>query len=155
MYFGFRVSRMACWLVRYLEPVRSMGRGFIKEFARDRSGAVLVEFAFVLPLFLLLTFGAVAWGYTISISDAMFDAARQGARELAVGTSDETAAAASTQAVLANWPSTSFTVVAEDTTTTGTNDVKVTVSTTNLFVSMFPFVPMPADLQAEVTMRRE
>lgn len=123
-------------------------------FVRDTAGAVLLEFAFVLPLFLLMFFGAITWGYTMSINDAMFDAARQAARELSVRTSNETQAAASAQSVLSNWPTT-FAVTAQDTNTTGTDNVRVLVTTNNVFADMFPFIPLPEEMSAVVVMRKE
>ena len=126
----------------------------LQDFAQDTSGAVLVEFAFVLAILLLLIFGAISWSYSMSVSDAMFDAARQGARELAVGTSNTSQAEASVQSVLSIWP-TSFSVTAEDSAATGSDDVRVTVTTSNVFASLVPFVPLPEQLRAEVTMRKE
>lgn len=108
----------------------------------------------VLPLFFLLLFGSIGWGYSLTIYDSMFDAARQAARELAVGRSTEVAAAASAATLLDNWPN-AFLITAEDVATTGTNDVRVVVSTPNAFATIFPFISLPEDLSAEVIMRKE
>jgi Flp pilus assembly protein TadG len=51
---------------------------------RDR-GAVAVEFALVLPLFLLLIFGIVQYGWTFYQTQETAQAAREGARIAAVG----------------------------------------------------------------------
>ena len=64
----------------------------MKRFKRDEEGAALVEFAICLPFLLLILFAIVSWGYSLTLMDAMYDAAREGARELSVGESDETQA---------------------------------------------------------------
>lgn len=125
-----------------------------REFCRNTSGAALVELAISLPILILFLFGMISWGYTLSLADSMYDAARQAARELSVGTSNESQARASALANLALW-SADFTVTAEDSNTTGTDDVRVTVVTTNLFASLLPFVPMPTNLTAQAIMRKE
>ena len=50
---------------------------------RDR-GAVAVEFALVLPLFLLLVLGGIDWGYYFFASQVVANAAREGARAAAL-----------------------------------------------------------------------
>lgn len=136
------------------DKVFTNSRRALRRFGKNTTGAVLVEFAFVLPLVLLFLFGSIAWGYTLSVGDTMFDAARQAARELAVGTSTESGAQASALDLLSIWPAT-FEVDAQDITSTGTDDVLVVVTTTNVFAAMLPFVPLPENLRAEVTMRKE
>jgi Flp pilus assembly protein TadG len=125
-----------------------------RRLLREDDGAALVEFAVVLPLLLLLFFGTITWGGTLALMDNMYDAARQAARQLSVGTASEAAAAANATAYLSTWPN-SFTVTAQDTGTTGTDDVRVTVATANPFAGMFTNVVVIPDLQATVTMRKE
>ena len=126
----------------------------LTRFVHDTSGAVLVEFALILPLLLLLLFGSITWSYSMSLNDAMFDAARQGARALSVGSATEAQAQGAALAVLVDWPVT-FTATAEDTGSTGTEDVRVVVSTDNPMATLFAFVPLPATVRAEVVMRKE
>ena len=47
---------------------------------RRRSGNALLDLAFVLPILLMLTFGAVEYGYALYIKHALQGAAREGAR---------------------------------------------------------------------------
>ena len=58
--------------------------GMFKRFRREDDGAALVEFEIVLPLLLLILFSILAWGYSLSLLDAMYSAARQTAREVSV-----------------------------------------------------------------------
>ncbi len=127
---------------------------FTRRFRVDQSGAALVEFAVVLPMLLLIMLGTFIWGYTISLNDSMFDAARQAAREMAVGVSNEAQAAASAANLLSAWPTT-FTITAEDIDTTGTQDVRVVITTDNVFANFVPFVPTLDEMRAEVVMREE
>lgn len=129
-------------------------REAFKRFGDDTSGAVLVEFAFVLPIFLIMLFAAVGWGITLTLNDAMYDAARQAARELAVGVSTETQARSSAETLLSIWGP-NFTVVAQDVATTGSEDVRVQVTTPNVLAQALPFIPLPDDLSAVVVMRKE
>src|SRR5215204_1026175 len=45
-----------------------------------RSGNALLDLAFVLPILLMLTFGAVEYGYALYVKHALQGAAREGAR---------------------------------------------------------------------------
>ncbi len=81
-------------------------------------GATLVELAIVIPMLLLMLMGTLVWGYSLSLTATMYDAARQGARQLSVGSGTEASAEAAMSAFLADSPQ-SFTVVAQDTGTTG------------------------------------
>jgi Flp pilus assembly protein TadG len=123
-------------------------------YLRNRSGAVLVEFAMVIPIVLLLLFSQIAFGTILLMNDSMYDAARQAARELAVGTVDEAGAVTKANTLLASWPTT-FNVTAQDTATTGTNDVRVQIALPLSTFYMTDFIPGLANLNATVVMRKE
>lgn len=126
----------------------------ISSFIRDERGAALVEFAVVLPFLLITLFAMISWGYSLTLVDTMYDAARKAAREMAVGAATEVQAVASAKASLTQWPQ-EFNVVAQDVKTTGNNDVRVTVTTTNLFEFMRPIVRALPPMTATVVMRKE
>ena len=128
--------------------------GALRHYCRDDKGAALVEFAIVTPVFLLMLSGVIVWGYSLSLTSAMYDAARQGARQLSVGAGTEASVEASMATFLANWPQ-SFTFNAQDTASTGTDDVIVTITTANVLGDMFTLVPSMGGLTAVVTMRKE
>lgn len=48
---------------------------------RDERGAAAVEFALILPIFLILLFGIIDFGYMINRSSIINNAARDGVRE--------------------------------------------------------------------------
>ncbi len=49
----------------------------------------MVEFAIVLPFFLMLVLGAIDWGWFFMVQDAVSNAAREGARAAIVGDDGE------------------------------------------------------------------
>jgi len=52
--------------------------------ARGRDGAAMVEFAIVLPVFLLITWGVIDFGRLFFTSNSLANATREGARYAAV-----------------------------------------------------------------------
>ena len=75
-------------------PLRAARRG------RSTSGQAAVEFALVLPIVIIMTFGLVVVGIAVRNELAVELAAREGARAAAVSASPATAAsAAATRAV--------------------------------------------------------
>ena len=119
-------------------------------FVRREDGAALAEFAIVLPLLMLILFSILSWGYSLTLLDSMYDAARQGARQASVGELTVAQARVATRNELqSRWPNT-FTVTA----TQVGNDITVNVTTDNFFQVM-AFIPALPPLEAEVVMRRE
>jgi Flp pilus assembly protein TadG len=92
-----------------------------------------VEFALVVPLFLLLVFGIVDFSRAFSVQAALADAAAEGTRTLAIGgTVAQGRAAADAILATAVWPVTvsyPVTVVCVPTATPGTTRASMTVST--------------------------
>ena len=56
---------------------------------RDQQGAAAVEFALILPIFLLMLFGIMDFGYMINRSSIVNNAARDGARQASLGESED------------------------------------------------------------------
>jgi Flp pilus assembly protein TadG len=117
--------------------VLKMGlKGIRKSLTRDSRGSSAVELVFAIPMLLLLVFGMIQFGFIFFVWNDMENAAREGARRLAVDDSiTETAAKDVVEAWLVNWPAT-FTVTActitadsaSQSTCTGDDEVSVTVS---------------------------
>lgn len=61
----------------------------LKSFFFDKKGQALIEFAFVIPLLLLLLFGIVEFGRIFGAELVVTYSAREGARAGAVGSTDE------------------------------------------------------------------
>ena len=110
--------------------------GSRKTLARDSRGSAAVELVFALPMLLLLLFGMIQFGFIFFVWNDMENAAREGARRLAVDSSiTEAAAKTRVEAWLVTWPTT-FSVTActiatktaAPATCTGDDEVSVTVS---------------------------
>jgi Flp pilus assembly protein TadG len=64
----------------------------VRRFARDAEGAVVVEFALILPLFVIFVFAVMEFARAYQAMNAVISAAREGARVAAVAP-DPTSAA--------------------------------------------------------------
>jgi Flp pilus assembly protein TadG len=49
--------------------------------AKTRSGVAAVEFALVVPIFLLLVFGIIEFGRALMVQQVLVNASREGARQ--------------------------------------------------------------------------
>ena len=79
-------------LLRRLIPARSAALGrprpvrrFLRAVHRDCRGGPAIEFAFIVPVLIILLAGIIQFGYALFIQNNMTNAAREGARSLAVG----------------------------------------------------------------------
>jgi Flp pilus assembly protein TadG len=63
----------------------------LRSFRQGESGAELIEFALVLPLFLLVTAGIIDFGFVFQQYNVITNAAREGARLAAVPNSSQDA----------------------------------------------------------------
>jgi Flp pilus assembly protein TadG len=117
-------------------------------------GAAAVEFALVLPLFLLLLLGTVDFARAFHIQLTLSDAAAQGARTLAVGSTEAAARSAADAALASTLVSPSevtypTAVTCPTTAAAGTATASMTVATTN-----FQFLtPLIGSMFGTVTIR--
>ncbi len=121
--------------------------------ARSRSGAAAAEFAFVLPVLLLLMFGTFQTGLLMFSYNKMINAARDTARAMAVCTiTDSTTATNQVLKNLPAWvPASGWTI-----TPTFGSDVSVSVSVDPRKAAVISYVPFSfGTLTAAVTMRKE
>jgi Flp pilus assembly protein TadG len=118
--------------------------------ARSRSGAAAVEFAIVLPIFLMILFGIIQFGSLMFLHGNMLNAARDTVRRMSVGELTAATAPAHAQTYLADWGLT-FTVAAND---VGDVSVQISVPTADAAIVNFP-VTWPGNLVADATMRPE
>ncbi len=125
---------------------------------RDERGAAAIEFAFVIPVLLLILTGIIQLGALLFLQSNMGDVARDTARRLAVG--EITAAEAPSYAVgkLVSWGGT-FTVTAAmpDPNDPNDRDITVRVSVPIADVSLVDIVGVfqTGDITAGSTMRQE
>lgn len=76
---------------------------------REERGAAAVEFALIMPIFLLLLFGIIDFGYMINRSSVINNAARDAVREASLG-GNETQVRAAANASLNGVPRATVTV---------------------------------------------
>ena len=119
---------------------------------RDR-GASAVEFAFVLPLLLLIVFGIIEFGRAYQVKVQLTGSVREGARELALGGS----AAEVQQAVIDAAPGLNPPLTAANITMTpcpaGGADGNATVTISYDLSTLTPLVPGSIDLDVTGVMR--
>lgn len=78
-------------------PLRQSSTRRVGRTPRER-GAVMVEFALILPVFVALVFGIISYGYMLSYRQALGQAASEGARAAAVVPSGMSTAQKTTRA---------------------------------------------------------
>jgi len=127
----------------------------IRRRRRREAGAVAVEFALVLPIFLALVLGIAEMGRAFNIQVSLSEAARQASRYAAVHCSEKSYSVSDAQAAgVSAAPSVALTNANITVSYTGTgtcadgNDVSVSVSYTTPWMTGFPnLIPgMPASL---------
>jgi Flp pilus assembly protein TadG len=122
----------------------------------EEKGAVAVEFAIILPLFLVLVFGIMEFGRAFNIQVSLSEAARESARYAAVHCAqagyDESDALAAALSAAPSVPLDTADVAIQysgDGTCAAGNNVEVTVAHTTSYLTGLPgLIPgMPSDLE--------
>ena len=124
---------------------------------RDRDGAAAVEFAFILPILLLLFSGIVQFGSIMFLENHMTNVARETSRRVAVGELAQADAAGSAQQALVNWGVTYDVSVATIDVGGGNQDITVTISLPMAEAALMDVLGVfqSGNLTAAVTMRQE
>ena len=124
-------------------------------------GAALIEFALVLPILVLITFLVVDLSRAFYVKNLLDQAAREGARRLAVGSTDEAAVSITKYVASASGlDSTRVTVVALNLDPSGPQQVRMTVTTQFnwIFPGLLRFLALSSTdptLTGTCAMRRE
>jgi len=127
----------------------------------DKDGIVLVEMALLLPLLLLVTLGAIEYGWMFLKSQQLANAAREGARIGATpdATNAEVMASVNSVMTAANMDTSGYAVnisPAAGGLPSGNNlSVTVTVAYANIDLMGVPLIPVPANLSASTSMNKE
>ena len=124
---------------------------------RDRDGAAAVEFAFILPILLLLFSGIVQFGSIMFLENHMTNVARETSRRIAVGELAQADAASSAQQALVNWGVTYDVSVVTVDVGGGNQDIAVTISLPMAEAALMDVLGVfqSGNLTAAVTMRQE
>jgi len=126
---------------------------------KKRRGAAAVEFAIVLPVFVLLVFGMIEYGRMVMVQQVITNASREGARQAVLdgATTTSVQSAVTTYLTNASVSGGSSTVTPSPATAASGDPITVTVSVPFSAVSWLPS-PMylgGKTLSASTTMRRE
>jgi Flp pilus assembly protein TadG len=120
-----------------------------------RRGASVLEMSIVLPIFLLITFGILVWGWLFFVRGTMYHAAREAARAIAVQEMTSTEGEAVAQGILdAALSSYSFTIDILNDADDPEIEVNVSIPMDDLGISAL--IPLRStDMNARVIMVRE
>ena len=124
---------------------------------RDRDGVAAVEFAFIMPILLLLFSGIVQFGSIMFLENHMTNVARETSRRVAVGELTLADAPSSVQQALVNWGVTYEVSVAATDAGSGNQDITVAISLPMAEAALMDVLGVfqSGNLTAAVTMRQE
>lgn len=124
---------------------------------RDRGGAAAVEFAFILPILLLLFSGIVQFGSIMFLENHMTNVARETSRRVAVGELSQAEAVISAQQALVNWGVTYDVSIAATNAGDGNENITVAISLPMSEAALMDVLGVfqNGNLTAAVTMRQE
>ena len=124
---------------------------------RDRDGAAAVEFAFILPILLLLFSGIVQFGAIMFLENHMTNVARETSRRIAVGELAQADAESSAQQALVNWGVTYQVSITPSSAGGGNQDITVAISLPMREAALMDVLGVfqSGNLTAAVTMRQE
>ena len=142
-------ARRAGWTAARAKGLRALWR--------DRDGAAAVEFAFILPILLLLFSGIVQFGSIMFLENHMTNVARETSRRIAVGELAQADAASSAQQALVNWGVTYEVSVVTTDVGGGNQDIAVAISLPMADAALMDVLGVfqGGNLTAVVTMRQE
>ena len=123
----------------------------------DQAGAAAVEFAFVMPILLLVFAGIVQFGSVLFLQNHMSSVARETTRRVAVGDLDQAGAVTAAQSTLINWGVTYNVNVAAIDVGGGVMDYTTSISLPMRDAAIIDVLGLfqNGDLTAAVTMREE
>ncbi len=124
---------------------------------RGRDGAAVVEFAFILPILLLLFSGIVQFGSVMFLENHMSNVARETSRRIAVGELAQADAESSAQQALVNWGVTYEVSITHSNAGGGNDDITVAISLPMREAALMDMLGVfqSGNLSAAVTMRQE
>ncbi len=142
-------ARRAGWTAPRAKGLRALWR--------DRDGATAVEFAFIVPILLLLFSGIVQFGAIMFLESHMTNVARETSRRIAVGELAQGDAVSSAQQALLNWGVTYEVSVATIDVGGGNQDIAVAISLPMREAALMDVLGVfqSGNLTAAVTMRQE
>lgn len=137
---------------------RRFGPASLRRWRRDQRGASAVEFAFVIPVVVLVFAGIIQFGALFFLQNHMTNVAREASRRYAVGELTKTGAETWAKNNLLGWGIT-YTVdlIPPDPSNPNDRDVTMDISAPMSQAAMFDILGLfqTGTLQTSVTMRQE
>jgi len=150
-----KIALASSWLALLRKRVAAPSLKFLQD---AESGAALVEFTVVAPVFFLLVFGIIQFGMIFSLQNTMLNAAREASRSMAV----QSLTASQAQTVAANYlkgytQTFSYAIRDNCLDTPKAQDVTVTITTSAAAASVINYLGLftGKNLSASVIMRKE
>ena len=134
------------------KPKKGFGAKLLRACRMDEAGATALEFAFIMPILLLMFSAIVQFGGILFLENHMSHVARDATRKIVVGELAEADAAAAVQGALLNWGVTYDVSVA-----TVDQDITVAISLPMREAALMDVLGVfqTGNLTAAVTMRQE
>ncbi len=129
----------------------------LRALGQDQRGAAAVEFAFIMPVLLLMFSGILQFGSVMFLENHMTNVAREASRRVAVGELAEVDAEATVQSALINWVVTYDVDVTTADAGGGTQNIIVEISLPLSDAALMDVLGLfeTGDLSTSVTMRME
>ncbi len=129
----------------------------LRALGRDQRGAAAVEFAFIMPILLLMFSGILQFGSVMFLENHMTNVAREASRRVAVGELSEADATTMVQGALVNWGVTYKVSIETEDADDGNEDVTVAISLPLSDAALIDVLGLfdTGDLSTSVTMRME
>ena len=129
----------------------------LRALGQDQRGAAAVEFAFIMPVLLLMFSGILQFGSVMFLENHMTNVAREASRRVAVGELTQADATTMVQGALVNWGITYEVSVATADADDGNQDVTVAISLPLSDAALMDVLGLfeTGDLSTSVTMRME
>ncbi len=129
----------------------------LRALGQDQRGAAAVEFAFIMPVLLLMFSGILQFGSVMFLENHMTNVAREAARRVAVGELTEADAATMVQSALVNWGVTYEVTIDTEDADDGNEDVTVAISLPLSDAALMDVLGLfdTGNLSTSVTMRME
>lgn len=131
----------------------------MKTSKHKRQGVAAVEFALVVPIFLLLVFGIIEFGRSLMVQQVLVNASREGARRAVLENATASAVAETVSDYLkgasVDVPKSGITISPDPAEVFNNQEITVSISVNFSDVSWMPPFIYDGDLQASTTMRSE
>lgn len=136
---------------------RGFGGKLLRALGKDERGVAAVEFAFIVPILLVMFSGIVQFGSVMFLENHMTNVAREASRRVAVGELAQAEAATAVQGSLINWGVTYNVSVETSDAGDGNEDITVAISLPMADAALVDVLGLfqTGNLSASVTMRQE